>query len=350
MSAGRIAQTELDQVVKSLGSNLEALRGRRLLLTGGTGFFGRWLLESLCHANRVADLGLRIVVLTRDPGAFSATAPHLVQAREVTLHQGDVRSFEPPGGGFDFVLHGAATSDARAYASDPLGMLDTIVMGTRRVLNLAHDRGANRVLFVSSGAVYGPQPRTLMQMPETYLGAPDPLDATMIYAESKRMAEQLCAIACDKNDLVVPVARCFAFAGPHLPLDQHFAMGNFVRDALRGGPVRVAGDGTPVRSYLHGSDLASWLLTILIRGQAKRAYNVGSDRAVSIAELARLVAHTIGTDVTLGALPVEGELPARYVPDVSRARAELGLTVRVSLSEAIESMMAFHRARPERKA
>jgi nucleoside-diphosphate-sugar epimerase len=345
LPARMLAGTELDDVLRGLGDTLADYRGRRILITGGTGFFGRWLLESLRHANRHAALGARMVVLTRDPTAFAAAAPHLAHDPAILLHRGDIRDFDPPAGAFDYVLHAAATTDARAYARDPLAMLDTIVSGTRRVVDLVVERGVARMLFVSSGAVYGAQPSALPRIPEDHAGAPDPLQAGTVYAHAKRLAEHICAIASEGSDVVIPVARCFAFVGPHLPLDAHFAVGNFVRDALAGGPIRVAGDGTPYRSYLYGSDLACWLLTILARGQSRRAYNVGSDAAVTIAELASLVASIAGAEVTIAHPPTAGMRAMRYVPDVTRARSELQLEVRVALDAAIRATLAFYRGR-----
>jgi dTDP-glucose 4,6-dehydratase len=143
------------------------------------------------------------------------------------------------------------------------------------------------------------------------------------------------------------IARLFAFAGPHLPLDLNFAIGNFVRDALKGGPIQIAGDGTPKRSYLYAADLAVWLWTILLRGQPARPYNVGSDEEVNIAELAELVLRNAapGTSIEIAQSPKPGVPPARYVPCVNRAREELGLRVRIPLDEAIRRMFDWYRVR-----
>jgi dTDP-glucose 4,6-dehydratase len=172
------------------------------------------------------------------------------------------------------------------------------------------------------------------------------MDPAQAYAEGKRVAELAGAVAA-RRGVPVTVAACFAFVGPFLPLDTHFAAGNFVRDRLAGGPVAVGGDGTAVRSYLHAADLAVWLWTILVRGSAGRAYNVGSERAVSVAELAEVIAHGARPPlrVTRAREPVPGALPQRYVPSTRRAREELGLRERVGLADAVERTVAWYAAR-----
>ena len=315
------------------------LRGARVLITGGTGFVGAWLLESLRWANEHLNSGVTAVVLTRDPDGFCERRPHLAKGRGIALHRGDVRSYEAPGI-FTHIIHGAASADAVLYAREPIAMFDTIVSGTRRTLECAA-RDCATVLLISSGAVYGPQPRNLEQLREDFSGVPDPLAPDQLYAQAKRAAELLGAVHARDAGLPIKVARLFAFVGPYLPLDRHFAVGNFIRDRLAGGPIVITGDGTPLRSYLYGADLAIWLWTILARGASGRPYNVGSELALSIAEVARRVAEIQIPSIPVARRqePVPGLLPARYVPDTSRARGELGLDQRIGVEEGIRKTL-----------
>ena len=223
-------------------------------------------------------------------------------------------------------------------------MFDVIVQGTRRVLDFAVHQGTRKLLFLSSGAVYGTQPPDMTHIPEEYSGAPASLDSASAYGEGKRAAELLCALTSQKHGFEGKIARCFAFVGPHLPLDSHFAIGNFIRDALRGGPIRVGGDGTPYRSYLYAADLAVWLWTILIRGVASRAYNVGSSHALRIAEVGELarIAGGCADLVSIACTPRPGQVGAAYVPDVRRSRCDLGLIEKVSLPDAIRRTMNWY--------
>lgn len=332
--------SDLDRLVNADSVPWERYRGARIFLTGGTGFFGGWLLESLLWAADRRELDVAVTVLTRDPEAFRRARPHLASHRAVTLLRGDVLALEPFDTSYTHVLHAATPASVKVALETPRLMFDTVVEGTRRVLEVARRSGARRFLLTSSGAVYGRQPSELTHVTEDYSGAPDPCAAGSAYGEGKRAAELLCAIAGREHGLEPVIARCFAFAGPFLPLEAHYAIGNFVRDALAGGPIRVAGDGTPFRSYLYGADLATWLWTLLARGEPARPYNVGSERAVSIAELAETVARVLGVD--RGVAIARGADPARpaerYVPSTRRAREELGLTETFSLEESIRRM------------
>jgi dTDP-glucose 4,6-dehydratase len=150
-----------------------------------------------------------------------------------------------------------------------------------------------------------------------------------------------------RDGLATTVARGFAFVGPGLPLDVHFAIGNFIRDALAGGPLAIGGDGTPLRSYLYAADMVEWLVTILLHGQAGRAYNVGSEEALSIREIADRVAGVAAStlaggrrpEVIVARQPTPRSPAERYVPDCTRARVELGLVPATSLDEGIRRTM-----------
>lgn len=320
------------------------LRGERVFITGGTGFFGCWLVESFCYMNQKLGLGAEATILTRNPEAFGQKCPHLASDPAIKLQAGDVRNFSFPAGEYKCVIHAATEASAKQAAEAPLEMLSTIVAGTERALEFAATHGTTKFLLTSSGAVYGKQPPDLAHVPETYAGAPDPLNPANVYAEGKRTAELLCALYQKRAGLDCKIARCWAFCGPHLPLDQHFAIGNFIGDVLAGRPILIQGDGTPRRSYLYAADLAVWLWTILFRAPALVPFNVGSSHDVSILELAQLVAKTLSpeTEIRVARQVATGALPLRYVPCVDRAREVLGLRPTVELEECIRRTAAWH--------
>jgi dTDP-glucose 4,6-dehydratase len=337
---------DLDHVTAVVGDAWETLRGARLFVTGGTGFFGKWLVESFHHANRVRGLNARLQILSRRPEAFLQEVPQLADQPDISFHVGDVRDFDFPAGHFSHVIHAATPSWGLPERGHEQWLCDTMVGGTRRVLDFAERSGVARLLFTSSGAVYGPQPPHMSHVDEDYLGAPRTDDVRATYGHAKRMAEHLCALQAAGTSLSATIARCFAYVGPHLPLDAHFAIGNFIRDALAGEDIRLSGDGTTLRSYLYAADLAAWLWTILLRGERGRIYNVGSEDAVSIAELAREVAAAVDPPpaVVVARSPMPGAAALRYIPLCRRARDELGLETRISRAEGIRRTVAWHNA------
>lgn len=321
---------DLDAIDGSLAPHWPQLEGARMFMTGGTGFIGRWMLEALARSGVDAD----VVLLSRDPAGFARKAPRL--AERFALAEGDITSFTAPEGDFTHVIHAATDASAELNAGDPRRMFDTIVAGTRRALDFAQERGAKRFFFLSSGAVYGAQPWEMPQVAEDWWGGPDPRDPKSAYGEGKRAAETLCAIYGRQFGLDIVTARIFALLGPLLSLDIHFAAGNFIRDAIAGRTIRVESSGEAVRSYLYAADLTVWLWTLLIRGEPGAVYNVGSEEAVSIAELARRTAFVMrapGVDI-LGK-PDPGWNPGRYVPSTEAIRRDLGVLPTTGLNEAI---------------
>lgn len=287
---------------------------KRILITGGTGFFGKSIVDYLSRHPEEVEL----TVLSRHGfgPAFEPPVP-------VRILTGDVRTFDVGTAKFDWVIH--AATPARVDVADA-EMRSIVLDGTDNAIRQAFKCGAEKFMMVSSGGVYG---RGLAgPVPED--SEPRPVTA---YGQAKLEAERR-AVA---SGLFTLIPRCFAFVGKYLPRDQHFAIGNFLADCLAGRDIVIRGSGTPVRSYLYADDLVEWLWAILERGQSGRIYNVGSDCAVSIRELAHCVRDSLGTGVgirVLGDAAVPGAADV-YVPNVRRAQAELGLTVRTSLGDAI---------------
>ena len=255
-----------------------------------------------------------------------------------------MQDFKFPNEKFDYIIHAATEASATLNAENPLEMADTIINGTRRTLDFARQCGAKRFLFLSSGAIYGKQPDSLPNIPENYNGAPDPLDTLSAYGEAKRAAELLCSIYHKYYGIETAIARCFALVGPYLGLNIHYAIGNFIQDALKGRPIIVTGDGSPLRSYLYTADLAIWLWTILFKGAAATAYNVGSDIPISIAELAHKVASLAPKKcgVHIAAKPDPNAIRQKYIPCIDKAKKDLNLKCLIDLDEAIKRTISFY--------
>lgn len=321
---------DLEHILRCTEALWKRVRGQRIFVTGGTGFFGSWLLESLAFCNRRLDLNLSATVLSRDPEAFFRKMPHMAEEDSIRFLRGDLADFAFPGGHFDLVIHAATPTSG--YEARAPGLPARVVTGMERMLAFARAARVRRFLFTSSGAVYGRQPARVSHLPESFAGKPD-----TPYGEAKLKCEQMCAESTEGHGMECAIARGFAFVGPHLPLDRHFAIGNFIGDVLAGRAIDIEGDGSPRRSYLYAADLAVWLWTILLRAPDLVPINVGSARDLSILELARVVAATLRpeTAIRVAQQPCPGAAPARYVPSVERAREMLGLEEWTPLEESI---------------
>lgn len=307
-----------------------------LLLTGGTGFFGKAFLR---HWMAASAPDLQVTLLSRSPERFVQLHPEFRGLSWLRMHCGDILdpTSLPHAGGFTHLLH-AATDSTLGPQLTPLERYSQIVDGTRNMLDYAARHRIPRFLLTSSGGAYGPQPQNMESIAETYHGMPDPLNPEHAYSVAKRCAEHLCALYQQQHGVQTVIARCFAFVGQDLPLDAHFAIGNFIRDALTEPTITVRGDGSPIRSYMDQRDLAHWLDVLLRQGAPGQAYNVGSGSALSIEELAYMVRDLLAPEksVQIARTAKPNESRNRYVPSIAKAQSALQLHLQYSLPQSIQ--------------
>ncbi len=340
--------SDLAEISERVRAAADDLRGASLLVTGGTGFVGTWLVESFLHMDRTAGLGARMVVLTRDADTYAARAPHLVSDPRLSVHTGTLGMAGAFDGldGITHVIHAGSDVNHRMSPEEALEALRTLDQGTEDLLRSTQAWPMKRFLYISSAAVYG-RPQANLTMDESCSNCPSVLGSESAYGLGKRIAELRTCLHASNAGYPAVVARLGAFLGPMLPLDGGFAAGNFIADALAGRRIQIQGDGTAIRCYQYTADLTVWLWRLLLNGKPGEAYNVGGEIPVSMRELAECVARTAGTQsVDVLGRPVPGLPPDRYCPSVEKATRELGLENRIGLEVAIRRTISWHSARP----
>ncbi len=273
--------------------------------------------------------------MSRNAESLLKEAPQLISSK-VELYSADITTTTTLPFA-DIVIHAAASTDAARYLSRPLEEQQNIQAGTYNYCSLAKKFHAkSKILYVSSGAVYGKQPANLTHIPEDYIAndLSELPDGKRDYAFAKRDAEEAVK-SLGQEGLSVSIARCFAFVGPWLPRNQHFAIGNFIEDGLHGRPITVKARNKVYRSYMHADDLVEWLMTIAAHAnQLCPVYNVGSDKAILMDDLAKLIAQEFGVDTLIPEF--RDAAIDRYVPSITKGRLQLGLILQHDLLESIQ--------------
>jgi dTDP-glucose 4,6-dehydratase len=341
----RLPVEDLEHIYQNTHDIWESFRGKSIFVTGGTGFFGKWLLESFIYVNEKLELNAEMTILSRSPREFLNANPFYSNyTSSINFIKGDVLTFDYDiDDQFDYIIHGATAASDTLNKENPLLMIETITLGTAKILDFASKQKLKGFLFLSSGAIYGKQPINITNIQESDSFKIDFNNPNSAYAEGKRVAELYCSIYASKNKIPIKIARCFAFVGPYLPLDTHFAIGNFINNFINNENIIIKGDGTPLRSYMYSSDLTIWLWKILFKGGENSVYNVGSDKSISILRLAnKILGNNHKLLKTIIANPISNNELLQYVPSIEKATTELDLKIHIDLDTAIKKTILFY--------
>lgn len=335
--------SDLDHILSRTLSIWDELKGQRIFITGGTGFLGTWILESFAWANKKLKLNSEAIILTRDATSFLKRCPHFINDKSLQFYEGNILNFKYPKGNFSHIIHAATDSNYSRISS--WDMLETIIQGTKYTLEFAKNCNVKKFLFVSSGAMYGRQ-FGVDVINETNLSQFDTTGLMPSYSIGKFIAEYMSNLYAREQQFTMTTARCFAFFGPYLPLDLHFAIGNFIQNRLNNEPILIKGDGHAFRSYLYISDLCIWLWTILFQGKNLTAYNVGSNEKYSIFEIANRIANcrVPKVEVKINNSTKSSIADNNYIPNISLVKEHLNLEPHINFNKALNRTIDwFHK-------
>ena len=268
----------------------DRLAGKRVLITGASGFLGAYCVEALAHLNeRGLTPKLHLLLLARDAAKLARRFPHLRDRADVTPIIQDVSDPLPGALRAEYAIHAASPASPRKYLKDPVGTVNANTQGTREVLEVARRSSSEGVLYLSSGAVYGRSTDESGLITEGDYGSLDPLDARACYAEGKRIGETLCASYHRQYGVPAKVARISHTYGPGVDLDDGRVFADFVADVIAHRDIRLDSAGLDRRPFCYVADATIAFLLILLLGSSGEAYNVGMDSELSVRELAELL-------------------------------------------------------------
>ena len=327
---------DLELISSELKVEFHQLKNKKIFLTGGTGFFGKWLLETFIYLNKKYHLNVHVTILSRYPERFRASFPYLYENEMFSFIAGDIKKTNDLNEEFDFIIHAATDASAELNRTNPELMYATIMEGAKSICELAKKVKCDRILYTSSGAAYGPQPSWLDRLSEGFSDNPS-FNVNDAYSYGKLKSENyfLENAPCD-----VVIARCFAFSGPYLPLQGSYAFGNFINDVLHDRDIVIKSSGEAIRSYLYAADLVIWLVRLLLQGKGGEIYNVGSSEKISIKDLAFKISRGFVNVKTLGEADNNKNY---YVPCTDKASKQLNLRVYTSLSDSIDKTFNYYK-------
>jgi len=355
---------DLGFICSEVGPDLEKLTGRRILVTGGAGFLGYYLVQALDHWNsgRAGPNQVRITVLDNFARGEPRWIADLSAAGRVALRRHDISQPLPPDlGEHEYIVHAAGIASPTYYRQRPIETMDANVGGLRSLLELAHRQlegsaPVRGLLFFSSSEIYGDPPAEWIPTPEHYRGYVSCTGPRACYDESKRYGETLCVNFARVHDLPITMARPFNNFGPGLKISDRRVIPDFAADILAGRDIVLLSDGKPTRTFCYVADAVSGYLKILLRGRPGEAYNIGTetpeismrDLAAAMVDIAREWFGYRGRVVqqpSSEAAYLEDN-PARRCPTIAKARAELGYDPKVSLDEGLRRSLAWYAHHP----
>lgn len=357
-----VVRADLDFITRALDGELAALAGKRLLISGGAGFLGYYLVQAALHWNAgpgAAGSRIEVIVCDNYVRGIPAWLTELQGNPALTLLKHDITQPLPPSvGTLDYIVHAASIASPTFYRKFPIETMDANVNGLRLLLDRAREQlaaghGISGFLFFSTSEIYGDPPPDQIPTPETYRGNVSCTGPRACYDESKRYGETLCVNFARQFGMPITTVRPFNNFGPGLKITDRRVIPDFARDLLAGRDLVLMSDGSPTRTFCYVADAVVGYYKALVRGRPAEAYNIGSESPeISMRELAGLLAELARKAWGYAGRVVHQpsaekdyltDNPQRRCPSIARARAELDFAPQMTLEEGLRRTLVWYR-------
>jgi UDP-glucuronate decarboxylase len=360
MTSNDVVQRDLDAICTNAQSELRALAGHPVLITGGAGFLGYYLVQAMTHFNRRNEGRDPIRVTVWDnfsrgvPGWLTA----LADSKQLTLRKQDLRDPLPPDmGDFAWIVHAASIASPIYYRKDPIGTMDGNINGLRNLLDYFHKRkqagrDALGFLFFSSSEIYGDPDPANIPTREDYRGLVSCTGPRACYDEAKRYGETLCVNFFRQHGLPTKCARPFNNYGPGLKITDGRVLPDFCRDVLNGRNIVMLSDGSATRTFCYSSDSVTGYIKVLVKGHGGEGYNIGTevpeismrDLGEKVVSLGHALFNYSGKVVTQASKDKDYlvDNPNRRCPIIEKARTHLGYEPKVSLEDGLRRTLIWY--------
>jgi UDP-glucuronate decarboxylase len=354
LRAAEIVDQDLIYISHNLEAEFRQLAGKKILITGGAGFLGFYLVQSLLYWNKYSgkDKAIHVIVYDNFMRGVPGWLKEIEGDEHLKLVKHDITKPLPENGiDFHYIIHAASIASPIYYRKYPLETMDANVNGLRYLLEYTRgqrntDHPVEGFLFFSTSEIYGDPDRANIPTPETYRGNVSCTGPRACYDESKRYGETLCVTFANEFDLPITIARPFNNYGPGLKITDRRVIPDFMRDVLEGKDIIMYSDGSPTRTFCYIADAITGYFKILINGKAGEAYNIGvTEPEISMIELANKIVNIARTQNGYNGKVIQRESqdkdyltdnPNRRCPIITKAQTQIGYNPLISLDEGLK--------------
>lgn len=347
--ARSVIQEDIKKISQAIQEETKKLEGRTLLISGGSGFIGSYLVATIYWLNKnYLKKACRVISIDN---YITGSKRNIFNEREnhhfLFLEKDVTKPFRVRNK-VDYIIHAAGLASPIYYRRYPLQTIESAISGVKNLLNLAKRKKSKSLLYFSSSEIYGNPDPNFIPTPETYRGNVSCTGPRACYDESKRLGETICMVYRRLYKIPVRIVRPFNIYGPGMRLDDYRVIPTFLVNALKGEPLPVHGEGNQTRTFCYISDAVVGFFKVLLSGKEGEAYNVGNDNdEINMMSLAKTIVELFNNQVEIKTIPYPRKYPKgdpeRRCPDLTKIRQNLSYQSLTSLKKGLRRTLQWYR-------